>query len=159
MSLAVNVANTNALVGGVDVDFDASILVQVAFFVFLLVVLKPLLFDPMLKLFEEREKRIEGARKQARQTDEASAEALGKYEAAMTKARADANSERDKLRAEGVRTEATILGKVRAATAKTLEEGRGRMRGEVDTARAQLRQEVATLAQDLAGRVLGREVH
>jgi F-type H+-transporting ATPase subunit b len=158
MSLAVNVANAKTLVGGVDVDFDATIAVQVVFFLFLLVVLKPLLFDPMLKLFEEREKRIDGARKQARQIDEASAEALEKYEKAMAKARAEANAERDKLRGEGMRTEAEILGKVRAATTKMLEEGRGRMRTEVDATRTQLRQEVSVLARDLAGRVLGREV-
>ena len=40
-----------------------------------------MLFDPMLKLFEEREKRIDGAKVQARHIDEKSAGALTKYEA------------------------------------------------------------------------------
>ena len=45
-------------------------------FTALAVMLKPLLFDPMLKLFDEREKRIEGAKLEARKTDDASAQAL-----------------------------------------------------------------------------------
>ena len=146
--------------GGVDVDFAlAPIAIQMGLFVLLWLILKPALFDPMVKLFEEREKRIDGAKKLARQTDEASAGALSKYEAEMAKARAAANVERDKLRAEGVRAENEILGKVRAETAKTLEDGRGRINQEMGAARAQLRRDVQALAKDLAGRVLGREVH
>jgi F-type H+-transporting ATPase subunit b len=146
--------------GGVEVDFALGpIAVQIALFVVLWLVLKPTLFDPMLKLFEEREKRIEGARVQARKTDEASAGALAKYEAAMAQARTAANAERDKLRAEGVKAENDILAKVRATTTKALEEGRGRLSEEAATARAQLKVEAAQIARELAGRVLGREVH
>ena len=142
-----------------DVDFDVTMLVQIVFFLILLAVLKPTLFDPMLRLFEERERRIEGAKLQARKTDEASAGALSKYETAMQRARASANLERDKLRAEGVKTENEILAKVRASTAKTLAEGRGKLGEDVAAARASLKTDVTVLAKELAGRVLGREVH
>ena len=47
--------------GGVDVDFDATLLIMVGLFVFLWIVLKPLLFDPMLRLFEERERQVDKA--------------------------------------------------------------------------------------------------
>src|ERR1700691_2998396 len=85
--------------GGVVVDLDITVIGRAFLFLVLLVVLKPLLFEPMLKLFEEREKRIEGAKLQARKMDEASAGALTKYEAEMQRARAVGNAERDKLRA------------------------------------------------------------
>ncbi len=146
--------------GGVEVDFALGpIAVQIVLFVVLWLVLKPMLFDPMLKLFEEREKRIQGAKTDARHIDEASAGALTKYEGAMAKARTSANAERDTLRAEGVKAENEILGKVRAATTKALEEGRGRMSEEVATARTKLKTDAAQLGRELAGRVLGREVH
>src|ERR1700722_4943322 len=87
--------------GGVVVDLDVTLVGQVVLILFLLAVMKPLLFDPMLKLFEEREKRIDGAKVQARRMDEASAGALTKYESEMQRARAAGNAERDKLRAEG----------------------------------------------------------
>jgi len=159
MALAAVTSSLHASSGGaVVVDFDATVLGQIVVFVALLLVLKPLLFDPMLKLFEEREKRIHGAKLNARKLDEASAGALAKYEAAMQKARAAGSAERDKLRAEGARHENEILGQVRAATGKLLEEGRKKREGEVASVRAALRREAGTIAKDLASRVLGREV-
>src|SRR6186713_1618042 len=98
--------------GGVNVDLDASLVVQIAIFVVLLVVLKPLLFDPMLKLFEEREKRIEGTRHAASKEDERSAKALAKYEGILAKAREAGAAERDALRAEGLKREADIMSRV-----------------------------------------------
>ena len=83
----------------IQVDFDSTFLVQLVLFSLLTLVLKPLLFDPMLKLFEERERRTDGAKLQARKIDEKSASALSKYESEMAKARASANAEREKIRA------------------------------------------------------------
>lgn len=144
--------------GGVEVDLDWSFLVTVGLFVVLFVTLKPVLFDPMLKLFEEREKRIDGARHEARAMDEKSAGALAKYEAEMQKVRNAANLERDKIRGEGTKTEADILAKVRSSTAVTVEEGRKRAAEEVAKARRELQATSRELAKDFASRVLGREV-
>src|SRR5258706_2864140 len=145
--------------GGVEVDFDLTLLGQVAIFIFLFIVLKPMLFDPMLHLFEERERRIDGAKLLARKIDEKSASALTTYETEMAKARASANEEREKLRNEGLKTESEILARVRAATARLLEDGRKQMQTEVEGARAGLQNETGPLARELATRVLCREVH
>jgi F-type H+-transporting ATPase subunit b len=142
----------------ISVDFDWTFLVQVVLFVGLTLFLKPVLFDPMLQLFEERERRIDGAKVQARKIDEKSANALAQYEAAMAKARAAATSERDKIRAEALKHEQDILGSVRASAARTLDEGKRAALADADRVRATLKGEAATLARDLAGRVLGREV-
>ena len=58
-----------------------------------------------------------------------------------------------------MKVENEILGRVRTTTARTLEEGRRRLQGEMQSARGALQAESATLAKELAGRVLGREVH
>jgi F-type H+-transporting ATPase subunit b len=142
----------------VVVDVDITLVAHVVLLLILLVVLKPLLFDPMIKLFEEREKRIDGAKVQARRMDEASAGALSKYEAEMQRARAAGNVEREKLRAQGSKEEAEILGKVRDATTKMLDEGRARLVAEAADVRKALEGESATLGKQLAARVLGHEV-
>jgi len=144
--------------GGVVVDLDVTVVAQIVLFLILLAILKPLLFDPMLKLFEEREKRIDGAKLQARKMDEASAGALTKYESEMHKARAAGNEEREKFRAEGVKAENEILARVRDSTAKSLENGRAQLRTDVEQVRKALRAESTTLARQLASRVLGHEV-
>ncbi len=152
--VALNIAAPQAI----SVDFDATFLVQLALFVALTLFLKPMLFDPMLKLFEEREKRTDGAKLQARRIDEKSGEALTEYETAMAKARAAAATERDKVRAEGVKREQEILASVRASVAKVIDDGKRTAHAEAERARASLESGKGALAQELAGRVLGREV-
>lgn len=142
----------------INVDIDLTFLVQLVLFVGFVLLLKPVLLDPMLKLFEEREKRIDGAKAQARKIDEKSAGALAKYEEEMNKARAAAGVERDRIRAEGIKREQEILAAVRSAAAKTVEEGKRAVLGEAEKARAALRAESGNMARDLASRVLGREV-
>ncbi len=142
----------------ISVDFDATFLVQLAFFVVLTFVLKPTLFDPMLKLFEEREKRIDGAKVQARHIDEKSATALAQYEARMAEARAAANAQRDRIRADGLKREQEIMARARASTAQAIESGKAAAHAEAQRAQAKLKAEAVTLARDVATRVLGREV-
>jgi F-type H+-transporting ATPase subunit b len=149
-----------ALTGGeaVTVDLDKSVFIQIGLFVLLMLVLKPTLFDPMLKLFEEREKRIDGAKAQARKIDKKSATALATYEQEMAKARATANAEREKIRAEGQKQEQEILDRVRKAAAEKLEEGKRQSQAEAARVRAELKAASSDLGKDLASRVLGREV-
>ncbi len=145
--------------GGVEVDLHKGLFIQIALFVFLMLVLKPLLFDPMLRLFEEREKRTDGAKALAREIDQKSASAQATYDTEMAKARSIANVERDKLRAEGLRAENEILSRVRVEATTTIEEGRKKTLIEADAARAELKSQSAELARAVASRVLGREVH
>src|SRR3954454_2074392 len=92
--------------GPVTVDFDLTLVVQLGLFLVLLAILKPLLFDPMLRLFEEREKKIEGTRHEAHKEDQRSAKADAKAEAIVGKGRDAGALERDALRAEGQKREA-----------------------------------------------------
>jgi F-type H+-transporting ATPase subunit b len=142
----------------IQVDLDLTFVVQLVLFVGLMLVLKPVLFAPMLKLFEEREKRIEGAKLQARKIDEKSATALAKYETEMAKARAAASSEREKIRAHGLAQEREILGAARATTTKAVDDGKRIAHSEAERVRAALKTHAAELARDVASRVLGREV-
>jgi F-type H+-transporting ATPase subunit b len=151
-------ATTGVAPQAINVDVDLTFAVQLVLFVGLTLILKPVLFDPMLKLFEEREKRIDGAKIQARKIDEKSATALAQYEAEMAKARAAAGAERDKIRNEAIKREQEILGAVRAATAKTLDDGKRAAHAEAQKTRAALKSDAAAMARELASRVLGREV-
>ena len=145
--------------GGVSVDFDKTLFVQVGLFIVLWLALKPLLFDPMLKLFEEREKKIEGTIADARKIDLQSADAKATYDEALAKARAAGALERDRLRAEGIKKENELLTAARLASQKKLDEGRTQSMKEMDAARGELSKDRQALARDVAARVLGREVN
>lgn len=142
----------------ISVDFDSTVVVQVVLLVALTWALKPILFDPMLKLFEEREKQTDGVRLAARRIDEKSANALATYDAEMAKARASANAEREAQRALGLKREQEILSKARAETAKVIEEGKLAVKAAADQARLTLRTQEASLVGDVATSALGRQV-
>lgn len=158
MSLLAASTSSVLAEGGVNVDLDASLFVQSALFLVLLFALKPLLFDPMLKLFEEREKQTDGTKAKARREGKKSEEALTKYEAAMEKARAAGQVERDAIRAHTVKKEAEILGAAKAEAHKTLDAGRASLQKDLTVARQELDRQADELARQIAGRALGREV-
>ena len=74
------------LSSGVNIDFDLTFFAQMIIFSVLILVLRPLLFEPVLRIFEEREKRTDGARAEARTMQEKAGELLTKYEAELERA-------------------------------------------------------------------------
>jgi F-type H+-transporting ATPase subunit b len=144
--------------GGVNIDFDLTFIGQMVVFAALVFALKPLLFDPVLGLFEEREKRTEGARAEARQMQERAGELLVEYETELERVNRVAAEERDRIRAETAKLEAEILAEARAVSTKIVEQGRARIEQEIRSIRFDLGKESERLARDIATRVLGREV-
>jgi F-type H+-transporting ATPase subunit b len=155
---AASVLAGHAAEGGVNLDVDLTFVVQMVAFALLVIILKPLLFDPLLKLFEERERRTEGAKLLARKMDERAGELLRRYEAELETVRRAAAEEREKLRAEGQRLEAQILQQARADAAKLIEQGKAKLEVERQTIRAELSARSGDLAREIASRVLGREI-
>ena len=142
----------------VSVDFDYSFLVQLVLFGAFVVLLKPIVFDPMLRLFEEREKRTDGVRKHAREMDEKAAKFFQKYESAMETVRREAAQERERLRAETAKLEARILEEAKAESQRILDEGQKTVTAEVARLRSELEAARPALAAQIASKLLGREV-
>lgn len=144
--------------GGIDVDFDKTFILQMVLFAVLIVVLKPLLFDPVLRIFEQREQRTEGARAEARSMQEQAGELLLKYQREQERVRQVAAEERERLRAETAKLEASIVSEAREAAARIAEEGRRKIDNELRALREELAGRSPQIAGELARRVLGREV-
>jgi F-type H+-transporting ATPase subunit b len=145
--------------GAVNIDFDLTFVGQMVIFSALIIVLKPLLYDPVLALFAEREKRTDGAKADARAMQEKAGELLRKWEAELEKVQRVAAEERDKKRAETARLEAETMSEARKVAAKIVDEGRAKIEAEVKATRLELGRSSALLARDIATRVLGREVN
>jgi F-type H+-transporting ATPase subunit b len=142
--------------GGVNIDIDRTFIVAMVLFALLVVVLKPLLFDPVLKIFEERENRTEGARAEARKMQEEAGGLLREYETKLAEVAQAAAEERDRLRSETARLESEILEEARQATQRIVEEGRKRIEAEVSKIQFDLGRRSAELSSEIAQRTLGR---
>jgi F-type H+-transporting ATPase subunit b len=141
-----------------NIDLDLSFTVQVLAFALLIVILKPLLFEPVLAIFEEREKRTDGARGEAREMQERAGDLLRRYEAELQRVSATAAEERDRIRAETAQLETEIINEARDATSKIVDEGRRQIASQVQQIKFDLGRQSERLGQQLATRALGREV-
>lgn len=148
-----------ALAGGVSLDFDNTLVIQMVIFVLLMFLLEPLLFAPVLKVFALREERTEGAKAQARALDEQAGEIYQRYQRELERVNRVAAEERDRVRAETAKLEAEILREARAATTRVVDEGRRQISAEVNRIRFDLGRESERLSQDIVARVLGREAN
>ena len=146
----------NATAGGVPLDFDRTVLVQIIVFTLLIVVLKPLLFDPVLKVFALREERTEGARATARELQEKAGELLQRYEKELERVHQVAAEERELLRSETSKLEAQILTEAREVTTRLVAEGRRKIETEVNAIRFDLGKESERVAQMIVERVAGQ---
>jgi F-type H+-transporting ATPase subunit b len=142
----------------IQLEISAVFLAQFVLFGLFVSLLKPLLFDPLLRVFEERERRTEGAKAEAREMDEEAGALLQRYEAELARVRREAGVERERLRAETARLEANIMAEARAETATILANGKARIAAEVAQLRQELEAQKPALAAQIAGRILDREV-
>lgn len=147
-----------SLLLSVTVDFDKSVFLQMVLFAGLILVLKPLLFDPMLALFAAREAGTLGARAEARQMQEEAADILSRYEAKLGEAQASAQALREQSRRETSVLEAQILQEGRSAADKILSEGQARIEAELSVLESELKASSPALVRQIGARILGREL-
>jgi F-type H+-transporting ATPase subunit b len=154
----MNVLFTALLSEGSIIDLDGTIWIQLGLFAVAYFVFRPLIFRPMVALFEAREKAIEGSKLEAlRLQDEASAESE-EFDIEMRHLRLQAGEERDRLRAEGKRLERTVLDRVREETDRQLSEADAKLKIEATKLRAEIDQSVPLLAKQIASKMLNREI-
>lgn len=140
------------------IDFDLTFVLQMALFAGLIVVLKPLLFDPLLKVFEAREQLTEGAKDSARAMQEEAGELLKRYQHELLNVHEVARAEREKVRAETAQLEAEMMTQARQSANRILEEGRAQIREELGRVGPELDREIERLGGAIAERVVGRSL-
>ncbi|MGB5703466.1 MAG: ATP synthase F0 subunit B [Polyangiales bacterium] len=154
----MNVLSTALLSEGSIIDLDGTIWIQLLLFGIAFLVLRPLVFRPMIALFEARENAIEGSKLEAlRLQDEAAAESE-EFDEEMRRIRLQAGEERDRLRAEGKRLERSVLDRVREETDKLLADADKQLASEATKLRAEVKASVPALAKQIASKLLNREV-
>jgi F-type H+-transporting ATPase subunit b len=149
---------TALLSEGSIIDLDGTIWIQLVLFGIAFFILRPLVFRPMIALFEARENAIEGSKLEAlRLQDEAAAESE-EFDEEMRRLRLQAGEERDRLRAEGKRLEKAVLDRVREETDKQLAAADKQLATEASKLRAEIKASVPVLGKQIASKLLNREV-
>ncbi len=140
------------------ISLDISILYQVVLFIVLWLILSKVLFQPYLRLLEEREQRTSGAQHDSSYLEREGARLRAEYEEKIQSAQAAAYADRERL-LQSVRDEREkILGEARENATQTLEKAREEIASALAAERALADNEAAQIAAVMASKVLGRTV-
>jgi F-type H+-transporting ATPase subunit b len=138
------------------VELNATVLIQAVIILVLMAWLSPVLFGPVMKVFEERDRRIHGAADEAKRqlvsADEKTAVVEQKTKEAQQKARAVLVDLREQARA----IEQGVLDQARDKAAARIDEARAELFEATETTRKALKGDANAIADEIVKKVLGR---
>lgn len=137
-------------------EVNVTLLIQLALFLVLLAGLSKFLFTPFLRIYDERERRIEGAAAEAARMVAGSDHKAEAIESTLRSAQDEARSILRELREKGVAKERAIIDEARTSAQLRLEGARTELRGTTERVREKLRAEAQDLAGEIVEKVLNR---
>ena len=140
------------------IEINWTIWLQFANFFVLMAVLNVLLYRPLREVMNRRRETVDGSRLKARELEETIAEKMERYRARLQEARSKGAQEKAELRKEAAEKEAAVLGEARQEAADRLQSIKNRIAAEAEEAARALKSEAQTLANQVAGKVLGRSL-
>ncbi len=151
--------NTNVrIMAGVNLDFDPTFIIQLAFVLILMFVLKRLVFEPYLKVLDTRESRTASTRADAAEKKAAAEARIATHEQSLADARARALAAKTELRAAGVNHKEQAIATARSDANATVEAAQDEITKQITAARSEISDEVDTLARSIVAKVIGRQV-
>jgi len=140
------------------ISLDISILHQIILFIVLGLILNRILFQPYLRLLEERERRTIGAEHDSADLEHEGARLRAQYEEKIAQAQSAAYAAKDAILQEARQQREKILGQARAEAASKLEQARREIALALEKEKALAAAETATVAGEMVSKVLGRKV-
>lgn len=140
------------------IDIDHTVWIQLLLFFVVAFIGSRLLFRPYLRMRDERAAGIEGARDEAARLSAEADARLAHYEGEIAGARGRAQDERRVMRNEAATRQREATEKARAEATRAFDEARARVERETNAARQQLMPRAAQVAEEIAGKLLGRKV-
>jgi len=150
--MAVNKASVSVL------DIDPTMLIQMVLFFIAFLVLKKILFKPVLAVLEERRQRTSKMREEAEDLRAEASDTLADYERRLEEVRAEANAEKQKMKAAAWDAEQKMLANVSSQAADMVEKSRQEIEKDTEKLKSELTKEIDTYAYSIASRILERDV-
>ena len=146
------------LSGGSPIDLDGSMFVQMGIFFIAFLILRSLVFQPVMRVFDAREAAVGGAKREAESMEHDAHEKREHFEHEMRKVRAEANEKRDALRSETQAAAREITEKARTESANAVAAGKAKLDAEAAQASAAAQAQIPVLAKQITDKLLNRSV-
>jgi F-type H+-transporting ATPase subunit b len=149
---------TVILSSGSLVDIDATLFIQLGIFLFMLVVLRFLLFKPVIRLIEARREATVGAMENAASLQKEAASLSADFNVEVEKVRAVAAHEKNAIVTGAKQKEREILDAAKARTEQVMTDIRAKAEAQMQQARQALESETRVMASLLVEKVLDRKL-
>ena len=140
------------------ISLDLSVVYQIVLFLVLCFVLSKVLFRPYLKLLEEREGKTAGARQDTDKLEREGARLKTLYEERIAHAQAAGGAAKEAILQEARQRREQVLNQARQEAAATLELARRELASQGAGERQLAAAEAATVARQMASKILGRNL-
>jgi F-type H+-transporting ATPase subunit b len=140
------------------ISLDSSVVYQVVLFLVLWLVLSKVLFRPYLKLLEERESKTAGALHDTAELERQGARLKTQYEERIAQAQAAGGGAKEAILQEARQRREQVLSQARQEATTMLELVRQEVESQMGKERQLAAAEVATVARQMASKILGRDL-
>jgi F-type H+-transporting ATPase subunit b len=140
------------------VFLDYTAVYQIILFLVLWAILNKFLFRPYLDLLDERERKTSGARSETAGLEQQAERLKAEYDEKIAQAQAAGNVAKETILNEARRQRDDILESARAEASSALERVRQELASQIEKERQLAAAEAASVARDMARKILGRDV-
>jgi F-type H+-transporting ATPase subunit b len=140
------------------ISLDYSVVYQIVLFLIVWLILSKVLFRPYLGLLDERERRTIGTQHDSTDLEQEGARLRAQYEERIAQAQAAGYAAKEAILQEARRQRERVLNQAREEAMGMLEGVRREVENQIQKERQFAAAEVRTIAQEMASKVLGRNV-
>jgi F-type H+-transporting ATPase subunit b len=140
------------------ISLDYSIVYQLVLFLIVWLILSKVLFRPYLGLLEERDRRTLGTQHDSTDLEHEGARLRAQYEEKISQAQATGYAAKEAILQEARKQRERVLNQAREEAMGMLEGVRREVENQIQKERQFAAAEVRTIAQEMASKVLGRNV-
>lgn len=139
-------------------EFNATLLAQIADFIILLIFLRVVAYKPLMKLLQDRSDHIENSIATAEKERQEAEQLKAGYEAEMRRSREQAQEIIQKATKVAEEQAAEILAAAKNDAVKLKEASLAEIQREKDKAMGELRDQVASLSVLVAGKIINKKL-
>ena len=140
------------------IHLDYSIVYQIVLFIVLWVILKKLLFQPYLRLLEEREQQTTGAQHDSVDLEYEGAKLKAQHDEKVAQGQAAGYAAKEAINQDARQQREKILAQARDDAARSLEQARQEVSAAMEREKRLVAAEASAVAADMVNKVLGRRV-
>ncbi|HDQ03356.1 MAG TPA: hypothetical protein ENN23_02105 [Deltaproteobacteria bacterium] len=137
---------------------DLTLFVQMITFLVLVFVLNVLLYKPILGIIDGRKKQLEELENEIQLFNDSVSKKAAEYEEKLKEAKKSASELKNEIISEGAEQAKKIVDEVRAEIPKMTQEFQQKIEKEIKAAQQVLDNQSKALSQEIAQKVLGRNV-